>query len=125
MTSIRLPLAEARISLATLTEAERLLVNQAAEIKELKATLAASRPPYDPTVFTVFCRESSNTGTTWIDTVHVDPTGRTAEQLLGDIRQIAVHNCAVDWGWEDSSGITCYCIIPGKPDVLFFEDLEA
>ena len=95
MTSIRLPEYQGSIPLATITEA----------------------------VFTVFCRESTDTGTTWIDTVRVDPTDRTAEQLLEDIKQVAVHNCATDWGWEDTSGITCYCIIPGEPGVLFFEDL--
>ena len=123
MTSIRLPEHHCSIPLATITEANRLMDAQAAEIKELKAALAASRPPFDPAVFTVFCRESSDTGTTWIDTVCVDPTDRTAKQLLEDIKLVAVHNCAVDWGWEDTSDITCYCIIPGEPGVLFFEDL--
>ena len=123
MTSIRLPEHQASTPLTTITEPNRLMDAQAAEIKELKAALAAARPPFDPAVFTVFCRESTDTGTTWIDTVRVDPTGRTAEQLLEDIKLVAVHNCAVDWGWEDTSGITCYCIIPGEPGVLFFEDL--
>lgn len=111
---------EAIASLESERAANHMLTN---EVEALKETLATFRPPFDPSVFTVFCRESSDTGTTWIDTVRVDPTSRTAEQLLEDIKLMAVLNCAADWGWEDTSGITCYCIIPGEPGVLFFEDL--
>lgn len=32
-------------------------------------------------------------------------------------------NCAVNWRRPDPEGITCYCIIPGQPGILHFEDL--
>lgn len=76
-----------------------------------------------PTKYTVFCRESSNQGTTWIDTVEVANGGQSASELLAEIRALAAANCAVDWGRPDPEGITCYCIIPGQPGILHFEDL--
>ena len=76
-----------------------------------------------PTKYTVFCRESSNQGTTWIDTVEVANGGQSASELLAEIRALATANCAVDWERPDPEGITCYCIIPGQPRILHFEDL--
>ena len=44
--------------------------------------------------------------------------------VLGMVQAaLATANCAVDWGWPDPEGITCYCIIPGQPGILHFEDL--
>ena len=42
-----------------------------------------------PTKYTVFCRESSNQGTTWIDTVEVANGGQSASELLAEIRALA------------------------------------
>ena len=47
----------------------------------------------------------------------------TLSAFSAEIRALATANCAVDWGWTDPEGITCYCIIPGQPGILHFEDL--
>ena len=90
-------------------------------VAAMESFLKRNLPP--PTIYTVFCRESSNQGTTWIDTVELSNGGQSASELLAEIRALAVSNCAVDWGWPDSEGITCYCIIPGQPGILHFDDL--
>ena len=80
---------------------------------------------FEPSVreFTVFCRESADTGTRWVDSVEVTDSSLQGSALFEHLQEVAVRNCAVNWGWKDSSGITCYCIIPGEPGILYFGDL--
>ena len=77
--------------------------------------------------YTVFCKESNDTGTTWIDVIEVSdvqlqglsPAGKT--EL---IQNLARDECAMAWDWDSSDGISCYCVIPGDVEILYFEDLS-
>ena len=65
--------------------------------------------------FTVWCRESNNTGTTWID--NVDATD------VEDAKVKAVEKCAQDWQ-QDSDGITCIGVAEGDVKILDWDDIE-
>lgn len=65
--------------------------------------------------FTVWCRESNGTGTTFIDTV--ESADRETAKVDG------VRACADAWGWDDTSGITCIGVAEGDVNVLFWEDI--
>jgi hypothetical protein len=72
--------------------------------------------------FTVFCRESNNTGTTWIDSVRAKD--------VEDAKVKAVKKCAKDWGYdeEDHEGnpeedITCIGVAKGNVVILDWDDL--
>ena len=81
--------------------------------------------------YTAFCKNKDDTGTTWIGSVELTGLqlmGLTEEGQIALIQNTAREACAVDWygSWNEEKldGIACYCIIPGTPGVLYFEDLS-
>ena len=65
--------------------------------------------------FTAFCREASNTGTTWIDEVEAD----SVDDAIG----VAVAQCADDWGYSPMQ-VVCIGISNAETRILFWDDLE-
>lgn len=81
--------------------------------------------------FTVFCKDKDDTGTTWIGSIELTGlqiAGLSIEAQIELIQNSAREACAVDWydSWneEQLDNIACYCVIPGTPEILFFEDLS-
>ncbi len=78
--------------------------------------------------FTVFCRESDDTGTTWISTVQAKD--------VEDAKRKAVLACADDWGYSDDEDdddearcgdiddIVCIGVAKGNVKILDWEDIS-
>jgi hypothetical protein len=64
--------------------------------------------------YTVFCREAGSFGTTWIDHVQAADPYEAAEK--------GKEQCAEDWGWDDSDGISVLGVLRGEPTVEFWND---
>ena len=67
------------------------------------------------TQYTVFCRDRSDTGTTWIDSVEA--------RDVADARERAVAACSFDWNY-DPLRIVCIGVVEGDAKVLYWEDLS-
>lgn len=69
--------------------------------------------------FTVFCRDSNNLGTTWIDTVH------TREDDADEAASLGRAKCAQDWNrTDDPSSIIVIGVARGDVDIVYWEDIE-
>lgn len=65
--------------------------------------------------YTVFCRESNGTGTTWISAVEAES--------LDEAKAQGHFNCCWDWGVEDDSSVTVIGVAEGDINILFWEDI--
>jgi len=67
--------------------------------------------------YTCFCRQTDNTGTTWIDTVIVPEYFRIAA-----VKKLASLRCSEDWQCPVDE-IVCIGVIEGNPTLLFWQDI--
>lgn len=69
--------------------------------------------------YTVFCRESNNLGTTWIDTVE-------ARDVEG-AKSLGREKCAQEWGeafCNNYDAIAVIGVAEGNVKIVFWEDLD-
>ena len=67
--------------------------------------------------YTVFCQESSGTGTIWIDMLTADKT-TTMESIAARARK----KCARDWEC-DPEDVHCLGVARGNVQIAYWEDL--
>lgn len=66
-------------------------------------------------IYTVFCRDSNGTGTTWISTVEAETVEEAKEQ--------GMFNCSWDWGYETTEGISVIGVAEGNVNIIEWEDI--
>jgi hypothetical protein len=66
--------------------------------------------------YTVFCREVSNTGTTWI--------GAVEAESVDEAKLIGANTCAWCWGQENADGIRVVGIAAGDVQIIDWDDGE-
>lgn len=65
--------------------------------------------------FTVFCREASGTGTTWISAVEA--------KSVEEAKTKGHANCVSDWGWDDSPGdVVVIGVAKGDVEIVEWDD---
>lgn len=65
--------------------------------------------------FTIWCRESDGTGTTWIDCVKATD--------VEDAKTKGLEKCARDWGFPSTDGISCIGVAKGNVKIVHWEDI--
>lgn len=66
-------------------------------------------------IFTAFCRQANNCGTTWISTVEAESPDEAAT--------VAVEKCATGWD-HDPEDVSCIGIAEGDVNILMWDDQE-
>lgn len=104
-----------RVLSAALSDDEQGLWHVMA-VPGLVSTVVREKAPLGE--FTVFCRQSNNSGTTWIKTV--------SAATLEEAKHVGRIHCAEDWGYDGHQldQITVIGVIRGSAEILMWDDIE-